>query len=72
MKQKLQKMLEQKNEQRKNLNTALIESDSKEERAALGETLTALAAEISEIEAMLAEIDEPADNNTTEEKHQTV
>jgi HK97 family phage major capsid protein len=72
MKEKLQKMLDAKNEQRKNLNTALIESDSKEERAALGETLTALAAEISEIEAMLAEIDEPADETTpTEENKDT-
>lgn len=67
MKEKLQKMLDAKNEQRKNLNTALIESDSKEERAALGETLTALGAEIAEIEAMLAEIDEPADETPTEE-----
>ena len=67
MKEKLQKMLDAKNEQRKNLNNALIESDSKEERAALGETLTALAAEIAEVEAMLAEIDEPADTTTTEE-----
>lgn len=66
MKEKLTKLLNAKNEQRKNLNTALIESDSKEERAALGETLTALAAEIADIEAMLAEVDEPADEPTTE------
>jgi HK97 family phage major capsid protein len=62
-------MLDAKNEQRKNLNTALIESDSKEERAALGETLTALAAEIADIEAMLAEIDEPADEPTPTEEN---
>lgn len=67
MKEKLQKMLEAKNEQRKNLNTALIESDSKEERAAIGETLKALAQEISDIEAMLAEVDEPAEETLTEE-----
>lgn len=60
MKTKLQKMLENKQEQRNNLNNALIESDSKEERAALGETLKALAQEISDIEAMIAEADEPA------------
>lgn len=68
MREKLQKMLEQKNEQRKNLNTALIESDSKEERAAIGETLAKLGEEIDEIEAMLAEIDEPADTPTEENK----
>lgn len=72
MKEKLQKMLEAKNEQRKNLNNALIESDSKEERAALGETLTALAAEIDEIEAMLAEIDEPADETPAEENKEEI
>lgn len=70
MKEKLQKLLTAKNEQRKNLNAALIESDSKEERAALGETLTALAAEIAEIEAMLAEVDEPAEA-PAEENHET-
>ena len=67
MKKRLEKMLEQKNEQRKNLNNALIESDSKEERAALGETLTALEAEIAEVKAMLAEVDEPAEETPTEE-----
>jgi HK97 family phage major capsid protein len=67
MKKRLENLLAQKNEQRKNLNNALIESDSKEERAAIGETLTALAAEITEIEAMVAEIDEPAEDTTTEE-----
>lgn len=69
MKEKLQKMLTAKEEQRKNLNTALIESDSKEERAALGETLTALGNEIAELEAMLAEIDEPADETTPTEEN---
>ena len=69
MKEKLQKMLDAKNEQRKNLNNALIESDSKEERAALGETLTALGAEIAELEAMLAEVDEPAEETPTTEEN---
>lgn len=68
MKKRLEKMLENKNEQRKNLNTALIESDSKEERAAIGETLTKLAEEIAEVEAMLAEVDEPAEAPTEENK----
>jgi HK97 family phage major capsid protein len=67
MKKRLEKMLAQKNEQRNNLNNALIESDSKEERVAIGETLKALAAEIADVEAMLADIDEPADEPIAEE-----
>jgi HK97 family phage major capsid protein len=67
MKEKLNNLLKQKNEQRNNLNAALIESDSKEERAAIGETLKALAQEIADIEAMLAEVDEPAAEPATEE-----
>ena len=66
MKKRLEKLLAVKNEQRKNLNTALIESDSKEERAAIGETLTKLAEEIAELEAMIAEVDEPADEPAEE------
>lgn len=61
MKEKLQKLLTSKQEQRDNLNKALIESDSKEERAAIGETLAALAQEIADVEAMLEEVDEPAE-----------
>lgn len=72
MKEKLQKMLEQKNEQRSNLNTALIESDSKEERAAIGETLKALAQEIADIEAMIADVDEPAEETPTEENKEEI
>lgn len=60
MKKKLEALLLAKQEQRKNLNAAMIESDSKEERAALGETLSALAREIADLEAVIAEIDEPA------------
>lgn len=60
MKEKLEKLLNSKKEQRDNLNKALIESDSKEERAAIGETLTKLAEEIRDVEAMLEEVDEPA------------
>ena len=55
MKEKLTKLLEAKQEQKRNLDAALIESDSKEERAAIGETLKALATEIADVEAMLAE-----------------
>lgn len=60
MKDKLMKMLAAKKEQRDNLNKALIESDSKEERAAIGETLSALAKEIADCEDMLKDLDEPA------------
>ncbi|MBO5842680.1 MAG: phage major capsid protein [Clostridia bacterium] len=61
MKEKLSKMLTKKKEQRDNLNKALIDCDDKEERAAIGETLSALAQEIADVEAMLAEVDEPAE-----------
>ena len=61
MKEKLEKLLKTKKEQRDNLSKALIESDSKEERAAMGETLSKLAEEIRDVEGMLAEIDEPAE-----------
>lgn len=60
MKEKLLKLLKAKKEQRDALNKSLIESDSKEERAAIGETLSALAEEIREVEEMLDDIDEPA------------
>lgn len=61
MKEKLTKLLNNKNEQRNTLNKTLIESDDKEERAAIGETLSKLAEEIREIEDMLADVDKPAD-----------
>jgi HK97 family phage major capsid protein len=69
MKERLMNLLNQKNEQRNNLNSALIESDSKEERAAIGETLKALAQEIADIEAMIADVDEPA---VTEENKEEI
>lgn len=78
MKERIKKLLAAKQEQRAALNKSLIESDDKEERAAIGETLAALAEEISEIESMLAEVDEPAtdggegetvsENNTDDEE----
>ena len=61
MKEKLQKLLQAKQEQRSNLNKAMIESESKEERMALGETLSKLGEEIVELEEMLKEVDEPAE-----------
>lgn len=66
MKEKLLKLLAAKKEQRDALNKSIIECESKEERAAIGETLSALAAEIAEVEAMLADLDEPADDNNGE------
>lgn len=62
MKEKLMKLLKAKKEQRDALNAQLIESESKEERAAIGETLKALAAEIADVEEMLANVDAPADD----------
>lgn len=62
-KEKLEKMLKTKQEQRNALNAQMIESESKEERAAIGETLKALASEIADVEEMLANVDKPADND---------
>lgn len=61
MKEKFLKLIKLKNEQRDALNKQLIESDDKEERAAIGETLKALATEIAELEEMLKDVDKPAD-----------
>ena len=61
MKEKLMKLLKAKQEQRDALNAQMIESENKEERAAIGETLKALASEIADVEEMLAKVDEPAD-----------
>ena len=64
MKKYLLNVIKTKKEQRDNVNTAIIESDSKEERASLGETLKAIEKEIAEAEAKLAELgdDEPDAN----------
>lgn len=61
MKKKLEKLYNEKIEQRNELNKALIESEDKEERAAIGETLKKLGEEIKDIEDMLSEMDEPAE-----------
>ncbi len=60
MKKRLENMLKAKKEQRDALNKSMIECDNKEERAAIGETLSAIGKEIADLEAMLAEVDEPA------------
>lgn len=60
MKDKLLKLLKAKQEQRDALNAQLINSDDKEERAQIGETLKALASEIAEVKGLIADVDEPA------------
>lgn len=62
-KEKLNKLIAEKRGQRDNLNQALIDSESKEERAAIGETLKKLGDEIKELEDMLKDVDEPADGS---------
>lgn len=70
MKTKLEKMLTAKKEQRDNLNAAIIEAESKEERAAMGETLNKLSEEIEELRGLIEEVDEPAENNDPQEDRQ--
>lgn len=48
------------NERKATLTESLINSESKEERAEIGETLKTLAAEIAAVEEQLSSIDEPA------------
>lgn len=64
MKEKLNKLLTAKKEQRDVLNQSMIDSDDKEARAAIGETLSALAEEIRNIEEMLQDVDKPAEQGT--------
>lgn len=71
MKEKLNKLLAAKQEQRDTLNKSLIESDDKEARAAIGETLSALAEEIRNVEEMLAEVDQPAEQDAASENTDT-
>lgn len=61
-KERLNKLINEKRGQRDNLNQALINSDDKKERAAIGETLKKLGDEIKELEDMLKEVDDPADD----------
>lgn len=60
MKEILMKLLKAKQEQRENLNKSMIEAETREERAAIGDTLKALGDEIKDLEKALAEVDEPA------------
>ena len=63
MKEKLNKMLTEKKEQRSTLQQSLIDCDDKEQRAAIGETLSKLADEIRNIEEMLQDVDKPAEQD---------
>ena len=72
MKATIEKLLTTKREQRDNLNKSMIESDTREERAAIGETLSALGQEIADLEALLAEADEPAAEEAPAEGRMTV
>ena len=71
MKERMQKLLTAKQEQRNTLQKSLIDCDDKEERAAIGETLSKLAEEIAEVEAMLADVDQPAEQEAASEKTET-
>lgn len=66
-KERLKKLLKAKQEQRNMLNLQLIESDKKEERAAIGETLKSLGDEIKEVEDLLADVDKSVDEGTGDE-----
>ena len=67
MKEKLMKLLAAKQEQRKALNDAMINSDNKEDRAEIGETLRKLEEEIKEVESLIAEADEPVEPNQNDD-----
>lgn len=71
MKEKLNKLLTAKQEQRNTLQQSLIDCDDKEQRAAIGETLAALAQEIADVEAMLADVDQPAEQEAASENTDT-
>lgn len=74
MKKRIQKLIDAKKEQRDALNKSMIESEAKEERAAIGETLSKLGEEIAELETMLADVDKPAEeeqNEASEEQPKT-
>ena len=58
MKDYLKKLIQKLYERQKTLNDSMIEADTKEERAEIGATLTALKGEIEEAEQALAELEE--------------
>lgn len=58
MRKYLENVIKTKKAQRDELNKSMIEAESREDRAAIGETLKALSAEIEEAEAQLAKLDD--------------
>lgn len=66
LKDRITKMLNGLEEKREKLNASMIEAETKEERAAIGDTLKALEEEIKEAREMLAEADEPAEDAPAE------
>lgn len=68
MKDKLMKLLAAKQEQRNALNKSMIEAETKEERSAIAETLSALDKEISEVEEMIKDADAPASSEAGNER----
>lgn len=59
MKEKLLEMLAKREEQRKKLQASLIDSDKKEERSAINESLNNLDKEITELRSMIENCDKP-------------
>ena len=72
MKAFLEKLLQARQEQRDTLNKSMIDSEDKEERAEIGETLKKLGEEIAEIEKKLAEVDEPAEEAPANEASEEI
>lgn len=68
MKKKITKMLTDKRAMVTKLEASMVESETKEERQAIGETLKALRDEINELEAVEKEMDEPAEEETPTEE----
>lgn len=62
MKEKLTKLLTEKQEQRKNLVNGIVEGETQEERKALNDTLAKLDAEIADIQGMIDDCDKRAED----------
>lgn len=63
----LRKRLETLIARRDELMQSIVEAEDKETRAAMGQTLAALKADITEAENMISQLDEPADENEGDE-----
>lgn len=62
MKDKIRKLIEAKKKELENVRSAMIDSDSKEERMELGKTLDSIKNELEELERIFDEMDEPKDD----------